>query len=405
MQTVRQAVFLVGGKGTRLGALTRETPKPLLPLIDDFCLLDLLIEEAERHGFTDIVLLAGYRGELIEKRYHEQNIRGALIRVIREPQPLGTAGCLKLAKPILDPWFLLANGDSFFDINLRTLTAVSSWDFDARIALREVTDVSRYGSVEHQNGIISAFREKSESVAGRGDINAGIYLLSRRIADMVDRPTSLETEIYPALVEKKRLRACKFDGYFIDMGLPDTYEQAIREVPPRRIRSCAFLDRDGVLNVDKGYTHKVSDLRWIDGARELIRDFNDSGRYVIIISNQAGVARGFYTEEDVEAFHTEMNVQLAAIGAHIDAFYFCPYHADGTIEKYTHPNHPNRKPNPGMLHNALEEWPIDASTSFFIGDKESDIGAAKAAGIKGLLFEGGNLRNFFKDREKTLDRR
>jgi len=400
MQEVSQAVFLVGGKGTRLGALTRSIPKPLLPLVDDFCLLDFLIEEAARHGFTDILLLAGYCGDLVEERYRDKKIHGSTIRVLREPTPLGTAGCLKLAEDMLDPWFLLANGDSFFDMNLRALMVGDETGFDARIALREVDDVSRFGAVAHEDGRVSAFKEKTESGSGRGDINAGVYLISKRVVKMIDGPTSMETEIFPALVEQGKLQAAKFDGYFIDMGLPDTYERACREIPARRTRPCVFLDRDGVLNIDHGYTHKIENLQWVQGAREAVLALNDAGCFVIVISNQAGVARGFYSTDDVDKFHTEMNRQLAEIGAHIDSFYYCPFHADGTVEEYTHPNHPDRKPNPGMLQKALSSWPIDTGATFMVGDKTSDVDAARAADIEGLLFEGGDLERFLKQAER-----
>lgn len=398
-QTIKQAVFLVGGKGTRLGALTQNAPKPLLPLQDDLCLLDMLIEEAARHGFEDVLLLAGHCGDMVEARYRTRSIRGASIRIFKEEEPLGTAGCLQFAKEALEPWFLLANGDSFFEINLRALTAahsVATDACDAFIALRTVEDVSRYGSVEHDGGQVTAFREKSDSRPGAGDINGGVYCLSRRVAESIDGPSSLERDVFPALVKTGRLHAKRFDGYFIDMGLPDTYAEAQRETPKRRVRPCAFLDRDGVLNHDAGYTYKPEDLRWIQGARETVRTLNDAGCYVIVVTNQAGVARGYYAEEDVKAFHAHMSRDLAEIGAHVDAYYYCPHHPDGVVEGYVFNNHRDRKPNPGMLLRAFEDWPIDKENSFLVGDKASDLAAAEAAGVPGILFEGGDLHAFLR---------
>lgn len=392
-ERVRQAVFLVGGKGTRLGALTNAAPKPLLPLTEDFCFLDFLIEEAARHRFTDILLLAGYFGEQIAQRYQGKIVRGAHIDVVIETEPLGTAGCLKFAEDKLQDWFLLANGDSFFDINLRRVTRPAS-GFDARIALRAVEDVSRYGSVESRDGVVTAFREKDPAYAEAGDINAGVYLISRRVIEMIEGPASLERDIFPILAQQGRLGAERFDGYFIDMGLPDTYAQAQREIPAKRVRPCAFLDRDGVLNHDGGYTYKPEDLRWIDGAREAVLALNDAGYLVIVATNQAGVARGLYREDDVRRFHEKMDEDLGRIGAHVDAYYYCPYHPDATVDRYRHASHPDRKPNPGMINRAMSEWPIDRARSFLIGDKESDLAAARAAGIDGLLFQTGNVRSF-----------
>lgn len=394
---IRQAVFLVGGKGTRLGALTRDTPKPLLPIHEGKSFLDFLVEEAARQGFSKILLLAGHFGEQIKKQYDGAVVRGSSITVLCEPEPLGTAGALKWAEAALDPWFLLANGDSFFDINLRSLTTGLDDDFDARIALRSVDDISRYGAVTVENGVVRAFREKDPSAMGKGDINAGVYVVNKRIIALLDnKPASIERDVFPALIAAGRLRARKFDGYFIDMGLPDTYEQAQREIPSRWVRPCAFLDRDGVLNLDGGYTHRPDDLCWISGAQEAVLELNNAGYLVIVVTNQAGVAHGHYEESDIVLFHEEMTRQLHRVGAHIDAYYACPFHPEAKIAGYRHSNHPDRKPNAGMLDRALRDWRIDVGRSFLIGDKASDLAAASAVGVKGHLFEGGNLSVFLQ---------
>jgi D-glycero-D-manno-heptose 1,7-bisphosphate phosphatase len=158
------------------------------------------------------------------------------------------------------------------------------------------------------------------------------------------------------------------------------------------LRPCAFFDRDGVLNVDHGYTHKPDDLVFIEGAPEAVRALNEAGYLVIVVTNQAGVARGYYTEEDVAIFHAAMSAELANHGARIDAYYHCPYHAEGEVERYCVANHPDRKPNPGMIERACKDWPVDRARSFLIGDRQSDMEAAAAAGIPGWLYQGGDLR-------------
>lgn len=390
--TVRQAVFLVGGKGTRLGEATRTTPKPLLPIAPGLRFLDLPLEEAARHGFTDIILLAGHLGEQVEEAYQGVRIREAQIRVIREPEPQGTGGALRFAAGELAPWFLMSNGDSFFDINLRALATEPSDAFSARLALREVPDASRYGAVSLEGDAVTAFREKSASATGPALINGGVYLMSRDVLGRIKGPCSIEQDIFPPLAAEGRLRGAAFQGYFLDIGLPDTYAQAQAELPAQRQRPCVFLDRDGVLNVDKGYTHKPGDLVWNPGAREAIRLLNDSGRLVIVVSNQAGVGRGYYDEAAVDRFHAHMSDELARIGAHIDAFYWCPYHPEASVERYRVADHPDRKPNPGMIHRALAEWPIRPQASFLVGDQASDLAAAKATGLPAHLYEGGDLR-------------
>jgi D-glycero-D-manno-heptose 1,7-bisphosphate phosphatase len=151
-------------------------------------------------------------------------------------------------------------------------------------------------------------------------------------------------------------------------------------------RPAAFLDRDGVLNVDHGYTHEPERLEWIDGAPDAVRLLNEAGYYVFVITNQSGVARGLYNEAAVKAFHAHMQNGLAAYGAHIDAFYYCPHHPDGVIKSLA-VRCRCRKPGPGMLEQAAHEWPIDVRGSFLIGDKDEDMAAAAAFHIHGIKFD------------------
>jgi D-glycero-D-manno-heptose 1,7-bisphosphate phosphatase len=167
-------------------------------------------------------------------------------------------------------------------------------------------------------------------------------------------------------------------------------------------RATAFLDRDGVLNVDHGYVCSADRLDWVDGAFSALRRLKQADYLLIVVTNQSGIGRGYYDEASMRVFHQGLNQELAAHGGAIDAFYFCPFHAEARLPQYRHPNHPDRKPNPGMLLRAMREWPIDATRSFLIGDKPSDIAAANAAGLPGHLFEGGNLDNLV---EKILGER
>jgi D-glycero-D-manno-heptose 1,7-bisphosphate phosphatase len=160
-----------------------------------------------------------------------------------------------------------------------------------------------------------------------------------------------------------------------------------------------FLDRDGVLNEDPGYVYRWEDFRWIAGAKEVVAAFNRAGWLVIVVTNQSGVGRGFYTEADMHALHARMAEDLAMADGHIDAFYHAPQHPDAKLDAYRHPDPPDRKPNPGMILRALAEWPIDREASLLIGDKPSDLEAALRAGIKGVLFEGGDLKQFLADED------
>ena len=162
----------------------------------------------------------------------------------------------------------------------------------------------------------------------------------------------------------------------------------------RLLRPALFLDRDGVLNEDRGYVHRWEDFCWIPGAREAVAAFNARGWWVFVVTNQSGVGRGYYAEADVHALHARMSEALAAAGARIDAFYHCPFHPEALEDRYRHPDPPDRKPNPGMLLRAMADWPVDAARSVMVGDKARDLEAGRRAGVRSLLFPGGDRSAF-----------
>jgi D,D-heptose 1,7-bisphosphate phosphatase len=403
--TVTQCAVLVGGLGTRLGALTATTPKPLLP-----CggppFLYWLLREFVRFGVTDFLLLTGHLSVEIEKAAAEIQAtlpRPARIALSEEPIRAGTGGAVYHARNQLQDRFLLCNGDSLFDCNFANLLAdgtTDTPDVTGRIVLRQLDDTSRYGVVETHQDHITAFRERPPPGAGGaipvpGTINAGIYQFNRSLIPHLRPACSLEADVLPSLARSGALRGTIATGYFRDIGIPSDFARAQAEVPALLRRKALFLDRDGVLNIDHGYVGSRERFEWVDGALDAIRYATQSGWHVFIVTNQSGVARGHYDEAAVHTLLDWIADQARQAGGTIDDARYCPYHPDATIETYRQV-HPWRKPLPGMLLDLIAQWDLDPAAAVLIGDQPTDMQAAEAAGVAGFLFRGGNLLSFLR---------
>ena len=400
--TVRQCAVLVGGMGTRLGALTAATPKPLLPC-GDRPFLAWLLREFVRFGVDDFLLLTGHLSDVVEAALPE--ILAGLPKHVRitcctEPVRAGTGGALHYARHLLAERFWLCNGDSMLDFNLSRVLADAAndpADVVGRIVLRRLDDASRYGVVETNGDRITAFRERPAAdriaIGKAGTINAGIYLFDRAVLEHIEPACSLEAEVMPKLAASGALRGTVGDGYFIDIGIPEDLERAQTELPARLHRRALFLDRDGVINHDHGWVGTQERFEWMSGAKETIRAASDAGFHVFVVTNQSGIARGHYDEAQFAALSDWMIDEIRAAGGTVDDLRFCPHHPEAPLEAYRQVSG-WRKPEPGMLLDLMKKWEIDPARSVLIGDQPTDLAAAAAAGIEGHLFEGGDLAAF-----------
>ena len=382
---MKQCVILVGGKGSRLGELTKNTPKPMLE-INNKPFLIYLIDTIIRYGFTEIILLASHANKVLIDYFNRHSYKNCKIQIIIEDEPLGTGGALVNAYEHLDDSFFCLNGDSIIDGNWLSLVENFDLNSQAVIGLTETDDSSRYGSIGIENKKIISFNEKNKSSTSKL-INGGIYLLRKSIFKNFKKNfLSLENDIFPKLVNSGEVNGLKIKGFFIDIGTPESLEFA-NESNWSKAKKAVVFDRDGTLNIDNGYTHKVQDLKWKPGAISLIKYLNDLNFLVFVATNQAGIAKGIFKENDMHLFHCEMQKQLRKKGAHIDEFYYCPYHIDGCIDEYKIDSN-NRKPKTGMLDKIFQKWNLKKENMLMVGDRDSDIQCANNFDIYSIKYNG-----------------
>jgi D-glycero-D-manno-heptose 1,7-bisphosphate phosphatase len=379
-----------------LGELTRRTPKPLLPVAGQ-PFLEILIQELARHGIKRILLLSSFEAAQVQSFADEvvsRCNRDVIIDVAVEPHQAGTGGALWHARDQLDEMFFLLNGDSWFDCPLLDVARLLEESDDAlgALSLRPMQASPRYGEVKCAGERITGF-SASGSEQGNMLVNGGVYAFRRQFIDLLQPTCSLELDILPRAAEQGKLRGLVSNGEFLDIGLPDDFARAQHEIPARLEKPALFLDRDGVLNVDHGHVGSVDRFEWVPGAREAVLMANRAGYYVFIVTNQAGIGKGLYSEEDYARLMEHVAADLAAIGAHIDDTRYCPHHPEATVAEFRSSSD-WRKPAPGMLNDILQRWPINVDRSMLVGDRDTDVEAAARAGIAGHLFSGGDLAAF-----------
>ena len=361
---IEQAIILCGGKGSRLKHLTKKTPKPLLN-VNKKPFIEYQIENLARHGIKEIFLLCCYKYILFKEKYHNKKIHNSKIVCFNEKIPRGTGGGIKLLKKKLKKNFIVMNGDTIFDINYLDFYIRFNKKFYAGIATTNKKG-SRFGKIKKSN------------------INAGIYIFNKKIFKFFDKKfISLEKDIFPKLEKKNKIQTIFYDKIkhnFLDIGIPSDFKKSHKKIIRSSRRPAAFLDRDGVINEDFGYVHKIKQFKWKNGIFKLIKFLNDNNYYVFVISNQSGIGRGYYTEKDVNNLHDWAQKQLNKKGSHVDRFYIAPYYQGN--KKYKLKDKKLRKPNTGMIDLAFKEWKIIKNKSIIIGDQETDRILAKKSNIK-----------------------
>lgn len=363
-----QAVILSGGFGTRLSHIINDVPKPLAPICEK-PFLDYQIQILKANGFDNFVFLTGYKSELIEQEY--QNLKNALF--IKEENALGTGGAVLNAYEHLEDEFVVINGDTFFDIDYSLLTDFAK-DNPAAIVLRYSKDISRYGLVEiDDNFKLLEFKEKNNLPENQidGYINGGIYYFKKSTLKSFAQNfngefVSMENDIFPKLTN---LYALPLGGMFIDIGVPEDYQKAQTLIPQwikKSKKPALFIDKDGTLIINTEYPHGRN-IQIIDSTVEIVKKYADKNYLIIMVTNQAGIAKRKFTHSQMEECFDEITKYYDKIGVKFDNIKFCPYHVHGVIPEFTKKSFA-RKPDAGMILEACEENRIDLKNSIMIGD-------------------------------------
>lgn len=414
-----QTVIMAGGKGTRIASVNAEVPKPMLEVCGK-PILEHQIEVLKRQKLTDIILVIGYLGSVIRDYFQDGSKYGVHISYIEEKELLGTAGSFYYLKDIIQDDFFLLNGDLIFDADLNRFMNFHK-EKHALATLFTHPNNHPYDSgliIANEDGTITKWIHKEEERGFlRNRVNAGIHIISPMVLERFTelKKTDLDREVLKPLIPSGRVYAYDSPEYVKDMGTPERYRQVEQDLLKGRVRArnldrkqkCIFLDRDGTLNVYKGFLTDIEELELIPGTAEALKCINSSEYLAIVITNQPVIARGGCSVQELEEIHNKLETLLGKEGAYIDALYYCPHHPDKGFEG-ERPEYKIecgcRKPKPGMLLKAAEDYNIDLSQSIMIGDGKNDMEAGKAAGCQTILVDEQNtLLSVVKDlREKGL---
>jgi D,D-heptose 1,7-bisphosphate phosphatase len=404
---MKQAVILAGGKGTRLKEVSGNLPKAMVPVLGK-PLLQHLIEHFAEYGFTDIKLLISYKKEIIEDYFGDGSQYDVSIQYIAEDKPRGTAGALIDALPELDEQFLVAYGDTFFDIDLSAF-----WDFhqdqagDASIFLHPNDHPYDSDLVEVDSSFqVQRIHPYPHDAQWRQNlVNAAVYMFNKSalkgVVFVLDRP-DIAKELFPLMLEsKKKLYGYISTEYIKDMGTPERLFKVEKDINSGKVKSlkkqtpkmAIFLDRDGTINQEVSHLSSQEQFELIDGVGEAICQINVAGILAIVVTNQPVIARGELKVSELKIIHNKMDTLLGRQGAYLDRLYYCPHHTDsgfeGEIEALKF-DCDCRKPKIGLFIEAKKDLNIILEKSWVIGDSTRDIFAAQNAGMKSVLVRTGH---------------
>ena len=418
------AVILAGGFGTRLRAVVSDRPK-VLAEVNGRPFLAYLLDQLADAGVQSVVLCTGYKAEMIEAEFGD-TYRGMSLRYSPEPEPLGTAGAIRLALPLIDTeQVLILNGDSYCDADVRSYYEEHlQRGTVGSLLLTHVEDASRFGKVlADAAGCVTDFQEKQPN-SGDGWINAGLYLLSRELIAEIppEGAVSLEREMLPGWIPRGLGTTCS-KARFLDIGTPESYDEAAeffavdRSVAGfariqteqasthARLNSCEssydehspiiFLDRDGTIIQERHHLCDPDGVELLPGAAGAMRQLRSLGCRLVVVTNQSVIGRGMTDEIGLAQIHDRLRELLIVEGVELDAIYYCPHTSEDNCNC--------RKPATGMIDRAKLDFDFDPKQAFVIGDKPCDVHLGNAIGATSILVRTGHGREHHESPDLNAD--
>lgn len=405
-------VIMAGGRGTRISSIASDIPKPMIE-IDGMPVLEREIYCLRNQGFTDIILTVGYKANVIIDYFGDGTKLssatgepfGVNIEYFVEETPLGNAGALFHLKDRLTEDFLLLNADAVFDIDFNRMVDFHM-SHNATVTLFTHPNSHPYDSgliIAAADGTVQSWLAKEDERPEyyQNRVNAGLHVINPAVLEaVISTPKiDLDRQLLKPLAGTGKMFCYDSPEYVKDMGTPERYYAVCEDFKAGRVtaknlqnmQKAIFLDRDGTINKYVGFLQNINDFELIPGVANAIKEINASGYLAIVVTNQPVIARGEVTFDELQVIHNKMETLLGLQGAYLDGIYFCPHHPhsgyEGEIPELKF-DCDCRKPKPGMLLKAAEDFNIDLSQSWMVGDGENDIQAGRAAGCRTALLVG-----------------
>lgn len=423
-----KVVIMAGGKGTRIAEVRNDVPKPMIKICGK-PILEYQIENLKKCGLTDITLVVGYLGNIIREYFEDGRKFGVNIKYFVEDHPLGTAGALFKMPELIDD-FLLICGDIIMDVDFNRfiefhkknksyaslISHPNGHPYDSSLLVTEIiAPLQKGGMPIDTHKVVSWMNKEDGRLYYKNRVNAGIEILSPKLLDKVKKNLTprhpenpdkidLDRDVLKPNIKSGKIFAYDTSEYIKDMGTPERYYEVEKDIQIGKVRArnlknkqkAIFLDRDGTLNKYAGFITKTEQFEMLRGTSNAIKMINKSDYLAIVVTNQPVIARGECTFDELQLIHNKMETELGKAGAFIDGIYICPHHKDkgydGERPEYKF-DCDCRKPKAGLLFQAAEDYNIDLSESYMIGDSNRDVEAGINAGCKESYEIESNLDN------------